>query len=142
MWPVRTVGNILWLVLAGWWLALGYVIAGVINIILIITIPFGVASFRLAGYSLWPFGRSVVRDPTSGCLTLVGNILWLLFGGLEMAIAHLIAGVLLCLTIVGIPLGVASFKLAGLALLPLGARIVPTDSLGARSAHYEVGDVL
>ena len=138
---MRTLGNILWLVLAGWWLALGYAIAGIINIILIITIPFGIASFRLAGYSLWPFGRSVVRDPGSGCLSVIGNILWLLFGGLEMALAHVIAGLLLCLTIVGIPLGVASFKLAGLALLPLGARIVPTDSLGGQDVHYQVGEV-
>jgi uncharacterized membrane protein YccF (DUF307 family) len=138
---VRTLGNILWLVLAGWWLALGYAIAGIINIILIITIPFGIASLRLARYSLWPFGRSVVRDPRSGVLSLVGNILWLIFGGLQMAAAHVIAGVLLCLTIVGIPLGVASFKLAGLALLPLGARIVPSDSLGAQAAHYQVGEV-
>lgn len=138
---MRTLGNVLWLVLAGWWLALGYVIAGIINLILIITIPFGIASFRLASYSLWPFGRSVVRDETTGCLSLVGNVLWLLFGGLEMAIAHVVAGLLLCITIVGIPLGVASFKLAGLALLPLGARIVPTDSIGHSPSAYSVGQV-
>lgn len=138
---MRTLGNVLWLVLAGWWLAIGYVIAGLINILLIITIPFGIASFRLARYSLWPFGRSVVRDGTSGCLSLIGNVLWLVFGGLEMAIGHLIAGVLLCVTIVGIPLGLASFKLAGLALLPLGARIVPSDSLSAGSSGYQVGQV-
>ncbi len=135
---MRTVGNVLWLVLAGWWLALGYVIAGVINILLIITIPFGIASFRLAGFALWPFGRTVVRDPESGCLSLVGNVLWLVFGGLELAIGHLIAGALLCLTIIGIPLGLASFKLAGLALLPLGARIVPADAPGAWGT-YDTG---
>jgi uncharacterized membrane protein YccF (DUF307 family) len=71
----------------------------------------------------------------------LGNILWLIFGGPQMAGAHVIAGVLLCLTFVGIPLGVASFKLVGLALLPLGARIVPSDSLGAQAAHYQVGEV-
>lgn len=135
---MRTLGNILWLVLAGWWLALGYVIAGVINFIFIITIPFGIASFRLANYSLWPFGRTVVRDQSSGAMSLVGNILWLFFGGLSMALGNLIAGVLLCLTIVGIPLGVAAFKLAGLALMPLGARIVPVDAVGVDQRGYFV----
>lgn len=138
---MRTLGNILWLILAGWWLALGYVIAGIINIVLIITIPFGIASFRLARYSLWPFGRSVVRDQSAGVMSMLGNILWLVFGGLQMALGHLLAGMLLCLTIIGIPLGVASFKLAGLALLPLGARIVPTDSLDPRSAYVHVAEV-
>ncbi len=138
---MRTVGNVLWLVVAGWWLALGYLVAGIVNILLIVTIPFGIASFRLAGYALWPFGRSVVREPTSGCLSMVGNALWLVFGGLELAIGHLIAGALLCLTVVGIPLGIACFKLAGLALLPLGARVVPTDSLGATAGSYQVGQV-
>jgi uncharacterized membrane protein YccF (DUF307 family) len=135
---VRTLGNILWLILAGWWLALGYVIAGIINCILIITIPFGIASFRLANYSLWPFGRTVVRDQTAGAMSLIGNILWLIFGGLSMALGNLIAGVLLCITIIGIPLGVAAFKLAGLALMPLGARIVPIDSLTVDQAAYRV----
>lgn len=135
---MRTLGNILWLILAGWWLALGYVIAGVINFIFIITIPFGIASFRLANYSLWPFGRTVVRDQTSGAMSLFGNILWLIFGGLSMALGNLIAGVLLCLTIVGIPLGIAAFKLAGLALMPLGARIVPVESVGMDQRGYFV----
>ncbi|MGV1005784.1 MAG: YccF domain-containing protein [Candidatus Nanopelagicales bacterium] len=126
---MRTLGNILWLVLAGWWLALGYVVAGIINFIFIITIPFGIASFRLANYSLWPFGRTVVRDQSFAPMSLIGNILWLFFGGLSMAVSNLIAGVLLCLTIVGFPLGIAAFKLAGLALMPLGARIVPSSSL-------------
>ncbi len=133
---VRTIGNILWLVLAGWWLALGYVVAGVLNILMIITIPFGIASFRLARYSLWPFGRTVVRDGTTGAMSVLGNILWLVFGGLAMAIGHVVAGVLLCLTIIGIPAGVASFKLAGLAVFPLGARIVPISSLGGTAAQY------
>lgn len=138
---MRTLGNILWLVLAGWWLALGYLVAGVINMIMIITIPFGIASFRLAGYALWPFGRTVVRDPSTGAMSLVGNVLWLFLGGLEMAVGHLVAGLLLCLTIVGIPLGVASFKLAGLALLPLGARVVPVGSGAAVAGPHRVGQV-
>lgn len=132
---MKTLGNILWLVLAGWWLALGYVIAGIVNFIFIITIPFGIASFRLANYSLWPFGRTVVRDPRAGTMSLLGNVLWLVFGGLSMAVGNLIAGVLLCLTIVGIPLGIAAFKLAGLALMPLGARIVPLSASVGPNAY-------
>ena len=122
--------HLLWLVLAGIWLAIGYVIAGVINCIFIITIPFGIQSFKLAGYALWPFGRMVVhrpdRDVALGCL---GNAIWFVFGGFWMALGHLIAGVLLCLTVIGIPLGIASFKLAGLALAPFGKQIVPVGTV-------------
>ncbi len=123
-------GNLLWLVLAGIWLAVGYVIAGIINCIFIITIPFGIQSFKLAGYALWPFGRMVVqrqdRDVALGCL---GNAIWFVFGGVWLALGHLIAGVLLCITVIGIPLGVASFKMAGLALAPFGKEIVPVGSV-------------
>ena len=123
-------GNILWLVLAGIWLALGYVIAGIINCIFIITIPFGIQSFKLAGYALWPFGRMVVqrqdRDVALGCL---GNAIWFVFGGVWLALGHLIAGVLLCMTVIGIPLGIASFKMAGLALAPFGKQIVPVGTV-------------
>ncbi|MCA1710077.1 MAG: YccF domain-containing protein [Actinobacteria bacterium] len=123
---MRTVGNILWLVLAGVWLAIGYVIAGIINCVLIITIPFGIQSFKLAGYALWPFGRMVVhrpdRDVALGCL---GNAIWFVFGGVWLALGHLVAGLLLCVTVIGIPLGIASFKMAGLALAPFGKEIVP-----------------
>ena len=131
---MRTLLNILWLVLAGFWLAIGYVIAGVINCIFIITIPFGIASFRMAGYALWPFGRSVVpKGLTTGALATLGNIIWFIFGGLWLALLHMIAGILLCLTIIGIPLGIASFKMAGLALAPLGKTIVPNSAI---AAHY------
>lgn len=126
--PLSTLGNILWVVLAGWWLAIGYVIAGIVNCVFIVTIPLGIQSFKLAGYSLWPFGRMVVerqdRDVALGCL---GNTIWLVTGGVWLALGHLLAGLLLCLTIVGIPLGVASFKLAGLALAPFGKQIVPAS---------------
>jgi uncharacterized membrane protein YccF (DUF307 family) len=127
---VKTVGNLLWLFLAGIWLALGYAIAGVVNCILIVTIPFGVQSFKLAGYALWPFGRMVVhrpdRDVALGCL---GNALWFVFGGVWLALGHLVTGLVLCLTIVGIPLGIASIKMAGLALAPFGKQIVPVGTV-------------
>ncbi len=123
-------GNILWLVLAGIWLAIGYVIAGILNCIFIITIPFGIQSFKLAGYALWPFGRMVVqrqdRDVALGCL---GNAIWFVFGGIWLALGHLIAGALLCVTVIGIPLGIASFKMAGLALAPFGKQIVPVGTM-------------
>ena len=127
---MRTLGNLLWLVLAGVWLAIGYVVAGVINCIFIITIPFGVQAFKLAGYALWPFGRMVVhrpdRDVALGCL---GNAIWFVFGGAWLALGHLVAGLLLCLTVIGIPMGIASFKMAGLALAPFGQEIVPIGTV-------------
>jgi uncharacterized membrane protein YccF (DUF307 family) len=124
---VRTIGNILWLILAGWWLALLYVFFGILACILIVTIPFGIGAFRLAGYALWPFGRRVVRQPSAGVGSMIGNVIWVLLFGWELVVAHVVAGVLLCLTIIGIPFGIASFKLALLALVPLGAEIVPVE---------------
>jgi uncharacterized membrane protein YccF (DUF307 family) len=131
---VRTIGNVLWLILAGLWLAIGYVAAGVANCLTIIGIPFGIASFKLAGYALWPFGRVVIRDPhRDGALSTIGNVLWLVLGGLWLAIAHLLLGVLLCITVIGIPLGVASMKMARLALTPFGHRVVDARSVGDRA---------
>jgi uncharacterized membrane protein YccF (DUF307 family) len=128
---VTTLGNILWLLIAGIWLAIGYVIAGIISCILIITIPFGIASFRLAGYALWPFGRTVVRKPTAGAWSAIGNVIWFILCGVWIAIGHVITGIILCLLIITIPFGIASFKMAGLALFPLGKDIVPNDQLPA-----------
>ncbi len=129
---MRTLGNIIWLVLAGFWLCLGYLLAGVLNCITIIGIPFGIQSFKLAGYALWPFGRMVVHRPDRvvafGCL---GNVIWFFLGGFWLALAHVVTGVLLCLTIIGIPLGIADFKLAGLALAPFGKQVVPIPGDGA-----------
>lgn len=126
---MRTLGNILWFVLAGFWLALGYAVAGVIAFILIITIPFGIASFRLAGYVIWPFGRTVVWRREAGIWSLIGNVVWVLVVGWELALAHLLAGLLLCITVIGIPLGIASWKMVPLALIPLGREVVPVGSV-------------
>ncbi|GAA4390194.1 YccF domain-containing protein [Tsukamurella soli] len=120
--------NIIWLVLCGFWMALGYAIAGIVCCILIITIPFGIAAFRIAAYALWPFGRTVVRRPDASAASLVGNIIWLVVAGVWLAIGHLTTGIALCCTIIGIPLGIANFKLIPVSLLPLGAEIVPTDA--------------
>ena len=133
---MRTIGNILWLVLAGFWLAVGYAVAGLMLCVTIIGIPFGVQSFKLAGYSLWPFGRVVVTDPDAGsALGCVGNVLWLVLAGWWLAIGHVVTGVALCLTIIGIPLGVANFKLALLALVPFGKTVVPLDAIGGRNVY-------
>ncbi|GAA4895722.1 YccF domain-containing protein [Stackebrandtia albiflava] len=124
---MRTLLNLIWLVLSGFWLALGYVVAGVICCVLIVTIPFGIASFRIAGYALWPFGRTVVHDPRSGVMSVIGNVIWLVVAGWWLALGHLGSGILLCLTVIGIPLGVANFKMIRVSLVPLGARIVESD---------------
>ena len=123
---MRFILNVIWLVFAGLWLALAYAIAGIIAFILIITIPFGFAAFRIAAFTLWPFGRRIVRRPSAGAGSTIGNILWILLFGWELALAHLITGVALCVTIIGIPLGLANFKLIPVSLVPLGREIVPT----------------
>ena len=118
--------NIVWLVLEGIWMAIAYAIAGLICLILIVTIPFGIAAFRIASYVLWPFGRTAERRPDAGVGSVIGNVLWIVLFGWWLALGHVIAGVALCLTISGIPLGIASFKIVPITLLPLGTRIVPT----------------
>lgn len=134
---MRTIGNILWLVLAGFWLALGYIAAGIVAFLPIITIPFAIQAFKLGGYALWPFGRVVVRDQEgSAAVSLIGNVIWFLVAGWWLALTHFVTGLALMLTIVGIPLGIASIKLAGLALAPFGSRVVTLAEarrLGARA---------
>lgn len=127
---MRTVGNILWFLLAGLWLAIGYAVAGLVMFVLIVTIPFGIASFRLAGYVLWPFGRTVVTMREAGAWSVLGNVLWILLVGWELALGHLVAGLLLALTVIGIPFAVASWKMVPLALLPLGSRVVSVEEAG------------
>jgi uncharacterized membrane protein YccF (DUF307 family) len=122
---MRTIGNVLWFVLAGIWMAIGYVISGLIMCITIIGIPFGIQAFKLAGFALWPFGRTVVyRTDRDQSLSLLANIIWLVLSGIWLAIGHVITGIFLCITIIGIPFGIASFKLAGLALMPFGKMVV------------------
>ncbi|MEV6271605.1 YccF domain-containing protein [Kribbella sp. NPDC051936] len=124
---MKTLLNLIWLVLAGFWLAVGYAVAGIICCVLIITIPFGIASFRIAAYTLWPFGRTIVDKRSAGAGALIGNLIWILVAGWWLALGHLATGIALCLTVVGIPLGIANFKLIPVSLVPLGKTIVPTD---------------
>jgi uncharacterized membrane protein YccF (DUF307 family) len=127
MTPLNLVLNVIWLVVTGFWLAVGYALAGIVMFILIITIPFGIASFRLAGFVLWPFGRTLIQRPGAGVASAIGNVLWFLLAGLWIAIAHLVIGVALCITIIGIPFGWANIKLAAVAIAPLGKDIVSSD---------------
>jgi uncharacterized membrane protein YccF (DUF307 family) len=130
---MKTIGNILWFLLAGIWLALGYAIGGLVMCITIIGIPFGIQSFKLAGLALWPFGRTTQMGSSGGVLEIVFNIIWLVLFGWGIFLAHLIAGALLCITIIGIPFGIQAFKLSTLALWPFGRVIVRTNG---RSVTY------
>lgn len=121
---MRTLLNIIWFLFSGLWLWIGYMVAGVIACIFIVTIPFGIASFRIADYAAFPFGREVVDRPTSGVLAILGNIIWLVVAGWWLALTHIITGVALCITIIGIPMGIANFKLIPVSLMPLGKQIV------------------
>ena len=115
---MRLILNLIWLILCGWWMAILYVLAGIIAAILIITIPFAIASFRIASYVIWPFGRSIEMRRDAGVASVIGNIIWILLVGWELALGHLTAGILLCITIIGIPLGLANFKLIPISLGP------------------------
>jgi uncharacterized membrane protein YccF (DUF307 family) len=136
---MRLALNLIWLVLAGLWLAIGYVIAALVMVLGIVTIPFAIASLRIAAYTLWPFGATVVRDPDAGVASAIGNVLWVLLCGWWLALAHVVAGIALCLTIIGIPLGLACVKLVPISFWPLGAQIVSVeeaDALRAGAAYY------
>jgi uncharacterized membrane protein YccF (DUF307 family) len=128
---VRLLLNIIWLVLAGIWMAIGYTLAALVCFVLIITIPFGIASLRIAMFALWPFGKTVVKRPDAGLASGIGNVIWFVLCGWWLALGHLISGVLLCLTIIGIPLGLANFKLIPVSLLPLGREIVSVEQARA-----------
>lgn len=121
---MRTLLNIIWLVLCGIWMWIAYVLAGLLMCVFIVTIPFGLASFRIAGFALWPFGRTIVERAGAGVPSFLGNVLWFLFAGLWLAIGHLFTGLLLMITIIGIPLALANFKLIPISIAPLGKQIV------------------
>ena len=128
---MRTLLNILWFVLSGLWMALGYAVAGLVCCVLIVTIPWGIACFRIAGYALWPFGRTVVQRGDAGTASDAGNVIWLVFAGVWLTIGHILAGVALCVTVIGIPFGLAHFKMVPISLMPLGREVVPSDAPAA-----------
>jgi uncharacterized membrane protein YccF (DUF307 family) len=129
---VRLVGNIIWFVLAGFWLFVGYTLAALLCFIFIVTIPFGVAALRIAFFAVWPFGRTVVPQASKGVGSTIGNIIWFVLGGWYLALLHIVTGIVLCLTIIGIPLGLANFKLITVSLRPFGREIVSVDEARRR----------
>ena len=121
---MRTLLNIIWVVFGGFWLFLGYLIFGLIACIFIITIPAGVACFRIAGYALWPFGRTVVETPGAGAMSCLSNVVWFVVAGLWLALGHIATAVAQAVTIVGIPLAIANIKMIPVTCFPFGKRIV------------------
>jgi uncharacterized membrane protein YccF (DUF307 family) len=137
---MRLILNIIWFVFAGLWTAIGYAIAALIMFILILTIPFGIASLRIAVFCLWPFGRTIVKRADHGVASTIGNVIWFVLCGWWLAIMHLIGGLLLCVTIIGIPLGLANFKLIPISLTPLGREIVPTEQARGQGTAVPTGN--
>jgi uncharacterized membrane protein YccF (DUF307 family) len=119
--------NVIWLVFGGIWLALAYLVAGIICCVLVVTIPWGIASFRIASYVLWPFGRTVVSKPSAGVGSLLGNIIWILVAGIWLVIGHIVTAIAQAVTIIGIPLAIANLKVIPVTLMPLGKEIVSSD---------------
>ena len=135
---MRLVANIIWFVFAGLWLFIGYVLAALLCFVLIVTIPLGVAALRIAFFGVWPFGRAVVPQPGKGVGSTLGNILWFVLCGWWLAVMHVVTGVMLCLTIIGIPLGLANFKLINVSLRPFGRAIVSADEARRRGATQAI----
>ena len=131
---MRLILNVIWLVLCGFWMALGYLLAAVIMFILIITIPFALQALKMANFAFWPFGRTLVKRPDAGAPSAIGNVIWFLLAGWWLAIGHVITGVALCITIIGIPLGIANFKLIPVSLTPFGREIGPIDEVAPGDA--------
>ena len=135
---MRLLLNVIWLVFGGLLMALGYAIAALIMLILIITIPFGIAAGRMALFCLWPFGRTLVRRADAGVASTIGNVIWFVFAGWWLALGHLVTGAVMCLTIIGIPLGLANFKLIPVSIAPLGREIVDVE----QAQRFDTADTL
>ena len=123
---MRLILNVIWLIFGGLWLALGYFLAGILCFILIVTIPFGFAAFRIGVYALWPFGQTVVDKPGAGAGAMIGNVIWVVLCGIWLAIGHVVTAVAMAITSSGSPLAIANLKLIPVSLFPLGKEIVPT----------------
>lgn len=128
---MRLLLNLVWLIFGGFLFVIAYALVGVVLCALIITIPFGIACFRIAGYALWPFGRTIEVRRDAGMGALIGAIIWVVLAGWWLALMHIGHGLALCATIIGIPLGLASFKLVPISLFPLGVRTIDVDEV-----HY------
>ena len=121
---MNILGNILWIVLGGIFISMYYALVGLLFCITIVGIPFGIQLLKIAGFALWPFGRQIVAGETDGgCLSLIMNVIWIILGGVEIALAHIGLGIGFCITIIGIPFGLQHFKMALPALAPFGKQI-------------------
>ena len=121
---MKFIGNIFWMLLGGILISVYYAVMGLLFCITVIGIPFGVQLFKMAGFALWPFGHKVTSGPRdTDCLSILMNIIWIIFGGVEVAVMHAVFGLICCVTIVGIPFGLQHFKMALLALVPFGKKI-------------------
>ncbi|ANY09947.1 YccF domain-containing protein [Pseudonocardia sp. HH130630-07] len=125
---MRLILNVIWLVLSGFWLFLAYLAAGIVACLLVVTIPFGIAAFRIGLYALWPFGREAVRRPGSGAPSAIGNVLWIVLFGWWLVLGHIVTAVALAVTIIGLPMAWANLKLIPVSLLPLGSVIIDSDA--------------
>jgi uncharacterized membrane protein YccF (DUF307 family) len=122
---MNTAGNLLWLLFGGLFAAIGYFVGGFVLCMTIVGIPWGLQCFKLAGLVLWPFGKRVISDSqNAGCLNTIFNITWIIFGGWYTALVHIVMGLLLCITVIGIPWGKQHFKLIEISLMPFGKRII------------------
>ena len=126
---VKTLLNLTWLIFGGIWLSLGYIFFGIIACILVVTLPAGVACFRIANYVLWPFGREVVPAPGAGAMSGVSNVIWFLVAGLWLAISHITTAFFQAITIIGIPLAIANIKMIPVTCFPFGKQIVSSDQV-------------
>jgi uncharacterized membrane protein YccF (DUF307 family) len=132
---VRIALNIIWLVFAGLWATILWCIAGIVMCVLIVTIPFGIQAFKIASFTIWPFGRTLVKRPSAGAASALGNVIWFVLAGIWLAIAHLVASLALAITIIGIPLALANLKLVMVSLLPFGREVVPIGEVGERQTQ-------
>ena len=128
---MRTILNVIWLLFGGIWLALGYFLVGILACVLIVTIPVGVAAFRMGSFALWPFGKTVVNRPGSGVGSALMNVIWFVIGGLPLAVGHLTTAAAQAITIVGIPLAIANVKMIPVTCFPCGKQIVDSRSIPA-----------
>src|SRR5262245_44224992 len=136
---LRILLNIIWLVFAGLWATILWCLAGILMCVLIITIPFGIQAFKIASFTIWPFGRTLVKRPDAGAPSVIGNIIWVPLAGIWLALAHLITTVTLAITIIGIPLALANLKLVMVSLAPFGREVVSIDE--ARAAGREAQNI-
>lgn len=122
---MKLLGNIIWLIFGGLIISVEYVISSILLMVTIVGIPFGIQTLKLAIVALWPFGTEIrLRNSNSGCLSTIMNLIWIFIGGFWISITHIFFGVLLAITIIGIPFAKQHFKMAGLALTPFGKEIL------------------